>query len=203
MKLVSGGLAKEESAIYVLFGNGPRDRRILGAIAEKMDHRVVLKAPSIPRETGLDGLARMLRICIERTRVRAYLLAIDIEHLPPTPVKDTLNTVANAFSRYGLSIQGVETLNSYAHILRVVLGHREARVYLAINGLRSNGIEENLAKLIEIRYGDAPRTSDVDSWLRKHGKHDRELIEETGIEELEQAFPGIAAALRALKRGRG
>lgn len=157
-------------------------------IAEVMDHAIMLKEPLIPRSLGLDGLVLMLRTCLEETKVRTYILIIDVEHFDRR--REIREIIARAFNRYGISVQGIEPLNTYAYKISIVLGHRRACVYLAINGLRNDGIEENLAKLIELRMGETVDPNNVNRKLREMGKSDVELASEASLEELQQSFRG-------------
>ena len=200
MKVVSGVLVREESnVVYVLLGNGSRDRRVLEAIASKLDHDIVMKEPTMPRNLGLDGVVRALRTCLERTRVRVYLLVLDIEHLKVYGERCVEEVIREAFSRYGLGID-VEKLSDYVYKLELALGHRRALAYLAINGLESNGLEENLAKLIEVRLGEKVSPDKVYRVLRDLGKRDIDIVAEASMEELASAFPGLVNALKALRR---
>ncbi len=81
MKVVEGEVAQVFA--YVLTGDGPRDLRVLKAVAEKYDHSKVLKVPesAMRRPTGLTAVMRALALSFGRTNVRIYLIVIDREHV--------------------------------------------------------------------------------------------------------------------------
>lgn len=185
--------------VYVIVGDGVREHRLIETITPKFDHRKTLGIPGVAlgrRETGLTGMIRMLAKLIDKgVTVRTYLALIDKEHVRGR------DDVGRKLREHGFDILDVRELTSDCWILRVRRGAREVAVYVTLLGTRKS-IEENLAKLIELEFGEQVEASkeSIRGWLRKQGISDRELVERASKDKLAQAFPQLARALEELAK---
>ncbi len=194
MRVVEGEVLGTPHA-YVLIGDGPRDLRVLRATAEKYNHSRVLKVPQTPiRGTGLVNVVKSVSTLANmRLRVSKYLVLIDKEHV------DSLENVRNELLKFGFEVLSIKVLGRYSWLFRVRKGAKEISIYFVVLGM-IKCIEENLARLIEIVYGEkvGRNKEDVNKWLRKHGLSDYELVSSAPRSKIEEAFPDLTKALKEL-----
>lgn len=181
---------------YVITGNGSRDLRVLKVSAEKYNHSKTLKVPQTPikRETGLTALIRTIATLADKPiQVSKYLAIIDKEHV------NSLQDVIDELNRFGFKVTSVEELVTWLWLLSVRRGPKNLNIYFAVLGTRKR-IEENLAKLIELTYGEkVPGSKEaVNKWLKEHGLEDIDLVRKASKNQLEKAFPTVIQALKKL-----
>lgn len=70
--------------------------------------------------------------------------------------------------------------------------------WFAVNDSKKN-VEENIVKLIEKCYGEKLEASksEIKNWLRRKNQSDRDLIEKSSKEALEESFPGIVTVIKS------
>jgi len=196
MRVVKGEYVRAH--VYVLVGDGGRDVRILTAVAERYNHGKVLRVPRTPTTagTGLDSVIRALAKLLDaRVVIDKYLILIDREHVK------SLKDVKGKFTSYGFEVLSVEDLNEASWVLKVRRGAKVIKVYVAVLGL-SKRVEENLAKLIKLTYGDDVEGSkeSVNKWLKEHGMKNSELVSKASRQQIEKALPTLTQTLKKLAK---
>jgi hypothetical protein len=195
VKLAAAGGAAEPLA-YVLTGDGVTDEKVLGALCEKYDHSFVLAAAGAPlrRSTGLavvDSLAFLFeKIVRERITV---LVLLDREHL--TGVEDFVNRLRER----GFRVVSEERCGHEGCLLVTVeRGGKRGVVVLSVQG-REKCIEEDLAELVRLIAGERVEPEEVHEWLKARGYRVSDLIRRASANALEEAFPALTSALKALR----
>jgi len=181
---------------YAIIGDGGRERRILAAAAEKYDHGKVIRIPVMPiyrGGTGLTPAVRKLAILLSKTVVATYVMLMDREHV------SSVEQVERALAEHGFATLKAERLHEGCWRVEVERGGRRATVYVVVLG-REKCVEEDLASLIQARFGEPVEGEKraVDSWLRRRGLKDGDVVREASREEFRKAFPQLAAALEGL-----
>ena len=192
MKIISSGYIEKYTAI-ILFGNGYRDRRIIGKIASKYNHFKTLLDPSLPHLTGSAVLRQLIEL-IEETPASIYIIVIDREHF---------EELMNKLPTYAFRVPEQENLADGLIKITCERGPRKITLYIATLGLTEKGcIEENLAQLIELVKGEKvkPEKHIINTWLAKNKIKDYELIDSASINQLKRAFPAITQLLEILKQ---
>ena len=72
-------------------------------------------------------------------------------------------------------------------------------LYLAVMG-EEKCIEENLAKLIRLRFGEevGPTKRELDKWLKSRGMNERSIIEGAGEDVLRKSLPNLVTLLEEI-----
>jgi hypothetical protein len=196
VRLAAGGVAGEPLA-YVLVGDGRTDAKVLGAICEKYDHCAALVHPEVPLHRGRTGLAVVDALTVlfdQLQRGLRFLVILDKEHVGRA--EDFLASLRER----GFAVLSVKECSRGYWLIDVERGGKRGLVVLSVQGERKS-IEENLAKLARLIKGDevAPSKHSLKKWLREHGYRSwRELLESARREDVEEAFPSMTSALRAL-----
>jgi hypothetical protein len=89
--------------------------------------------------------------------------------------------------------------------IAVERGGRRGVIILAVQG-RAKSIEEDYAELIKLSSGESvePDKKHIKRWLKERGMGRlRELIRSASVEQLEEAFPSLTCALKALLQAGG
>ena len=189
-------------AAVIIIGNGPRDLRILATIATKYNHKKLLLHVQLPppysARKGLGAALEATYYVLTRCEACNHvLIVIDKEHLP---VSEKLK---KELLRHGIHAENIKKHESGLIEIDASLympGHqRKARILIAPQG-HYKSIEENLAALIRLLYGEQvkPSKEDVNKWLRRHRLRDNELVEKADKDILEKAFPSLTHALKLL-----
>ena len=205
MRLLRGEVKESEEIPYVLFGDGARDERIFRAIAEKYDHNKDIKTPQLPigyphslRKTlGLKSLIEAVATYLNITKVRKYVSLIDREHTGTD--QEFLIKLRKILLNMGFNIKKIKHLKEGAWKIELKKGAKQATLYIAIQGYRKS-IEENLAKLIELKYGEElePTKQAINKWLKKNRQRDIDLIKKASTHQLEETFPSITTIIQAI-----
>jgi len=170
---------------------------VLRPLAAYFNHSKTVRAPQMPiHGKGLEAALDALTVLVDKTKVSKYLVLIDREH-----IADPGSVEAELRSR---GFNDVKMITVSEGLFRVFArrGHKEVAVFVAVLGLRKS-IEEHLAQLIEVLYGDRvePEKNPVNSWLRSRGLRDEELVEEAVKRSVvEDVFPQLVKALEMLSK---
>ena len=203
MKLVEELKKPVKLIIGVLTGNGRREYRILKAIAKKYDGRE--KLLYFPRRPGyLPGakfsVLRVVKVYVSRYKINNFLCLIDKEHFTGTDIE---KEVEEKIREFGIEVTQIQRFNANtenAIYLNGIVGTRNFTLWMIIAG-KEKCMEENLAKLIEIKFGEKiePTKSNITEALRKHDMDTEKLLASVSIEQLKQSFPALNFVLSRLE----
>jgi len=203
MKLVEELEKPVKLIIGVLTGNGRREHRILKAIAKKYDGSE--KLLYFPRRPGyLPGaklsVLRVVKVYVSRYKINNFLCLIDKEHFTGTDIE---KEVEEKIREFGIEVTQIQRFNANtenAIYLNGIVGTRNFTLWMIIAG-KEKCMEENLAKLIEIKFGEKiePTKSNITEALRKHDMDTEKLLASASIEQLKQSFPALNFVLSRLE----
>jgi len=203
MKLVEELKKPVKLIIGVLTGNGRREHRILKAIAKKYDGSE--KLLYFPRRPGyLPGaklsVLRVVKVYVSRYKINNFLCLIDKEHFTGTDIE---KEVEEKIREFGIEVTQIQRFNANtenAIYLNGIVGTRNFTLWMIIAG-KEKCMEENLAKLIEIKFGEKiePTKSNITEALRKHDMDTEKLLASASIEQLKQSFPALNFVLSRLE----
>ena len=203
MKLVEELKKPVKLIIGVLTGNGRREHRILKAIAKKYDGSE--KLLYFPRRPGyLPGaklsVLRVVKVYVSRYKINNFLCLIDKEHFMGTDIE---KEVEEKIREFGIEVTQIQRFNANtenAIYLNGIVGTRNFTLWMIIAG-KEKCMEENLAKLIEIKFGEKiePTKSNITEALRKHDMDAEKLLASVSIEQLKQSFPALNFVLSRLE----
>jgi len=203
MKLVEELKKPVKLIIGVLTGNGRREYRILKAIAKKYDGSE--KLLYFPRRPGyLPGaklsVLRVVKVYVSRYKINNFLCLIDKEHFTGTDIE---KEVEEKIREFGIEVTQIQRFNANtenAIYLNGIVGTRNFTLWMIIAG-KEKCMEENLAKLIEIKFGEKiePTKSNITEALRKHDMDTEKLLASVSIEQLKQSFPALNFVLSRLE----
>jgi len=203
MKLVEELKKPVKLIIGVLTGNGRREYRILKAIAKKYDGNE--KLLYFPRRPGyLPGaklsVLRVVKVYVSRYKINNFLCLIDKEHFTGTDIE---KEVEEKIREFGIEVTQIQRFNANAEnaiYLNGIVGTRNFTLWMIIAG-KEKCMEENLAKLIEIKFGEKiePTKSNITEALRKHDMDTEKLLASVSIEQLKQSFPALNFVLSRLE----
>jgi len=203
MKLVEELKKPVKLIIGVLTGNGRREHRILKAIAKKYDGSK--KLLYFPRRPGyLPGaklsVLRVVKVYVSRYKINNFLCLIDKEHFTGTDIE---KEVEEKIREFGIEVTQIQRFNANtenAIYLNGIVGTRNFTLWMIIAG-KEKCMEENLAKLIEIKFGEKiePTKSNITEALRKHDMDTEKLLASASIEQLKQSFPALNFVLSRLE----
>jgi len=203
MKLVEELKKPVKLIIGVLTGNGRREHRILKAIAKKYDGSE--KLLYFPRRPGyLPGaklsVLRVVKVYVSRYKINNFLCLIDKEHFTGTDIE---KEVEEKIREFGIEVTQIQRFNANtenAIYLNGIVGTRNFTLWMIIAG-KEKCMEENLAKLIEIKFGEKiePTKSNITEALRKHDMDTEKLLASVSIEQLKQSFPALNFVLSRLE----
>ena len=203
MKLVEELEKPVKLIIGVLTGNGRREHRILKAIAKKYDGSE--KLLYFPRRPGyLPGaklsVLRVVKVYVSRYKINNFLCLIDKEHFTGTDIE---KEVEEKIREFGIEVTQIQRFNANtenAIYLNGIVGTRNFTLWMIIAG-KEKCMEENLAKLIEIKFGEKiePTKSNITEALRKHDMDTEKLLASVSIEQLKQSFPALNFVLSRLE----
>jgi len=183
-------------------GDGRRDVRILRRAAEKYDHSRIIRIPEAgypcgdQRECrrlygkGLSGSIARLAALVSRITVDKFIILIDREHV------ESIEYAIRKLEEHGFNIIESEAMDEGCWKFSIERGFKRATLYVAILGWIKS-IEENLAQLIQLLYGEHVEASKeaIDAWLKKRGMSDSDLVERASREQFEKVFPQLARIL--------
>ena len=203
MKLVEELKKPVKLIIGVLTGNGRREYRILKAIAKKYDGSE--KLLYFPRRPGyLPGaklsVLRVVKVYVSRYKINNFLCLIDKEHFTGTDIEKEVKEKIREFGIEVTQIQRFNVNTENAIYLNGIVGTRNFTLWMIIAG-KEKCMEENLAKLIEIKFGEKiePTKSNITEALRKHDMDTEKLLASVSIEQLKQSFPALNFVLSRLE----
>jgi hypothetical protein len=195
-----GGAAVEEPLAYVLTGDGTDDLATLEAICERYDHGAALVCPQYAPMTGLKVIDSLAVVFDKERRTSQFLTLLDREHLK------SIDDFAEALEERGFTIlQRERGSREGCWRIAVERGGRRGVIILAVQG-RAKSIEEDYAELIKLSSGESvePDKKHIKRWLKERGMGRlRELIRSASVEQLEEAFPSLTCALKALLQAGG
>jgi len=198
---VEEGGAGAAHAIAIM-GDGRRDVRILRRAAEKYDHSRIIRIPEAgypcrdQRECrrqygkGLSGSIARLAALVSLITVDRFIILIDREHI------GSIEDATKKLEEHGFKVIESEAVDEGCWKFSIERGFKKATLYIAILGWIKS-IEENLAQLIQLLYGEHVEKSKeaIDAWLKKRGLSDSDLVERASREQFENAFPQLARIL--------
>ncbi len=205
MKLITSEGLTTEPVSMVLTGDGRTDLRVLKLLALKYNGRKILFYPKIPLvRKGTDVFADLLNpidsIVEKYRKITKFLIIIDREHV------STGNELSAKLKKFKLRIHHHETIDDVVHIIKGMFGGREIIVYIVLCGIKWC-LEEEIAKLIEIRYKTKVTASscrelkiNLRRFEKEHNKKLETIIEEASKKELECAFDGLTYVLKLLEK---
>ncbi len=198
---VTKGLRINEKTIILLLGDGVREERLVRAISEKYNHKKTLLIPTIGYgKVGLTGVIERLSLLTLLTRVNRYAIVIDKEHV------ESIDEVMSKLKEYGFTINTIINLDKDLWEIKCTKGPKDITIIFMAVGLTAKGrIEENIAKLIRLFYGEEvnPDKVAINTWLRRHNLRDHELIRETlerSKEKFRKAFPNLMTFIEYLAK---
>jgi hypothetical protein len=194
-----GGAAVEGPLAYVLTGDGTDDLATLGAICERYDHEAALVCPQYAPMTGLKVIDPLAVVFDKERRTSRFLTLLDREHL------ESIDDFTEALEERGFTILQREVLREGCWRIAVERGGRRGVIILAVQG-RAKSIEEDYAELIKLSGGESVKADKkcIKRWLKERGMGGlRELIKSVGVELIEEAFPSLTCALKALLQAGG
>ncbi|HIQ12985.1 MAG TPA: hypothetical protein EYH44_01150 [Thermoprotei archaeon] len=193
MKFYEGEVVSTDGIVF-LTGDGGREKRVIEALAEKYNHKKTIFRPTfIPHRTGLTGVVEQLATLTNlKISVKSYLIVIDKEHV------NNFSQVERKLGTYGFEILE-KKLEEGAWIVKCRKGVKEIMLYLAVMG-EEKCIEENLAKLIRLRFGEevGPTKRELDKWLKSRGMNERSIIEGAGEDVLRKSLPNLVTLLEEI-----
>ncbi len=204
MRLITSERLTTKPASLILTGNGRTDLRVLKLLAAKYNGKRLLFYPKIPLvHKGADIFSDLLNpigSIVEKYGMATFLILMDREHIS---AEDELS---KKLEKFKLHIQSHKTVKDSVHVIRGKFGGRVITIYVVICGARWC-LEEEIAKLIEIRYKikvAASSCRELKINLRKFEKEHNikweTVIEEASKKELEHAFGGLTYVLRLLEK---
>lgn len=205
MKLITAEGLAESPASMVLTGDGRTDLRVLKLLALKYNGMKILFYPKIPLvRKGTDVFADLLNpigsIVEKYRKITKFLIIIDREHV------STGGELSAKLKKFKLRIHHYETIDDGVHIIKGVFGGREITVFIVLCGIKWC-LEEEIAKLIEIRYKTKVTASScrelklaLRRFEKQHNKNWETVIKEASKKELECAFGGLTYVLKLLEK---
>ena len=201
------GILKPNLLIFT--GDGSYERIILRELCEKYNGaEIILWFPALPgiRKSGLSAL-NYLKDYPNKSRINTLIYIVDGEFFE--------NNAKSKIIKY-LGDIGVRVVNTTsiqkAFLLECEFDPIKIKLYCIISGPEIF-IEEEIAKLIELklnvkielsgkkdREGRKRIKSEIKRILRNQNKKIDKLIRETGIKNLEIAFPNICAVLKEIEK---
>lgn len=202
MKLDMGGLEGPAHA-YLITGDGPRELRLVERIVDKLNHSKVIKVPTgaglhsgrFGGATGVVAVANALSTLLGmRLSIARYIVIIDREHA------NDISAITNVFPQYGIQVLENRQLQDGCDCWRILVqkGDKKATVYVSIMGYKKS-IEEHIATLIKLKYGEEVDHSSVYEWLKKKMLNDKELVNSSDLRLLREAFSPLVKTLEAVK----
>jgi len=194
MKFIIGEVYGE-NAIIVVTGNGSTEIRIISGFTEKYNHSKTLVYPRdiIGVSTGLKSAINALTKLVHILTNRRYMLIIDKEHVK------SINEIILELRKHGFQINERRELINNALVLKLTFGEKEIVLYVSISGFTREGrIEENLSKLIRVKYNEDVAPIKVRSWMRKQKIREIDLIRESTNEELNESFPTLNKVIQEI-----
>ena len=191
--------------IFIATGDGRTELHVLRALSKIYDgsKRIYFPKSSRKRKTGLSVLDIIANSAINAEK---YLLILDREHI----LKDCETEVKERLGKMNLKDAEIEVTvnegNAKLCAVRCKRGSKEITAYIAISG-KERKIEENVANLIELEYGDKinPEKEDVKTYLKRKRIKDIETFikkshRNSGKRNIKRAFPHIAKILEELEK---
>jgi len=183
--------------LILLFGNGHRDRRITKAVLRKLRFREELYEPQIPAPGSLRAVVEQASLLLDKSEALEHtmLIVVDREHIACE------EALTKLFREYFSLLKMEQLCEGYSWRLECRRGPRHTIIYVVAMGLsRRKCIEENLAKLIELTYGESIEADkrSLREWLRRRELSDMELVEKAPIKAVREAFKSLACVLDEL-----
>ncbi len=207
MKLIE----EEKPDKYVAFiatGDGRTELHVLRSLSKVYDGTKKIYFPKIPgkRKTGLSILDILKD---SEIKARSYLFILDLEHVSVNE-KEVIETIKKRLNEMNLRGIEIDTLvdaeNARLYLIRCKRGSKALPIYVAISGKKKK-IEENIAHLIELEYGDEiePEKGEIKGYLKRKRIKDIETFikkshRNSGKRNIKRAFPHIAKILEELEK---
>ena len=203
MELVEELKKPAKLIIGVLTGNGRREYRMLRAITKKYDGSE--KLLYFPRRPGyLPGaklsVLQVVKVYVSKYKINNFLCIIDKEHFTETDIEKEVKEKIREFGIEVTQIQMFDANTENAIYLNGTVGPHNFILWMVIAG-KEKCIEEDLAKLIEIKFGDKiePTKSNIIKALRRYNVDTEKLMASASIEQLRQSFPALDFVLSRLE----
>lgn len=197
---------------YIITGDGKREFEILGELCKKYtDQNKILWFPrrGLKRRSGLSALDAVTEIPGD-TGINQIIYTVDAEHIEG----DANLKIEEKLRSVGIDVIEVNRLNNALLINCNFGSFRNIVLYCIITGV-TNCIEEEIAKLIELKYGIGIEISvernanyrnrlksEIDRTLRGIDRRltVKTLVRDAGRRHVEESFPNICAVLREIER---
>lgn len=194
-----------KTIIWVLTGNGPDESKVLKGAARKYNgSEKVLFFPMLPRGfhygAGL-AILKITKIYVSKYNATKFLCLIDKEHVETAEaVGKEIKSKLREFGVEVINIQVLSAKDEEALFVEGKVGAHNFTLCIAING-REKCIEENIAKLLEARFGESvkPTKEGIKSALKKYRIDIEQLINDAKISEIKPSFPAMHAVLSRLE----
>ena len=193
-----------ESLSYciVISVDGSREIPIIRGFCDKINgpHKYVLY-PYTPlkKQSGLSALD-VVKIYASESRIQQILFLVEREYFPNG---DSETEIKTKLERIGVEIINIEEIHSEEGSLKILArcGGHDINIIAVVMG-HTKFIEENIAELIQTKYGIniSPSKSEIKLFLNKKGLTLYDLIRSAGINNLKTAFPCLFNALIYLEQ---
>jgi hypothetical protein len=189
--------------IGVLTGNGKTEFKVLKAIAKKYNgSEKVLYFPRRPGYYLGSGLSvlQIVKIYVSKYDVKNFLCLIDKEHFTKAEIEKEIEEKLREFGVEVNHIHKFSVNDESALRINGTVGTHNFILWTAITG-RKKYIEENIAKLIEIKFGVKvkPIKNGITKTLKKHDIDIEQLVTSASLENLKMSFPSLDLVLSSLE----
>jgi hypothetical protein len=176
----------------VLTGDGKWEFRVLKGLSKKFDGYKILWFPELPKKFTGKSVYGATKFYVEKHDICKFLVLYDREHF-----KGTDNDV-KTLNRLGFrSIVVKSIIDDRAFVINSKFGSKDVTVFVSIQG-DFKSINEEIAELVYLKFGCKLKSDhkEIRACLKKLGVESIEnLIEQSGVKYLKQAFKGLCAVL--------
>ncbi len=180
----------------VITGNGRTEERILKSLAKRLNgEKKALLLPSIlPRKSGVVALEGIAVLLNKGFKHKNFLFIVDKEHIPAE------ESFERTLHKSGFRVKTIKDEGNREITIKAIRGVCKVKIHVAIMGIKKD-VEEDLAKLIELEYGDKikPCKEERRKYLKQRDLSIEEMIEGASIKNLEEAFKPLINMLKTLE----
>jgi hypothetical protein len=195
---------------FALTGDGPKDRRILGAIADRYPkpNDKILWIPEIvsvfgrgSRRTGrFAGFSALepVKMYNSKYKICSYLILIDHEYVNDD---EKLNIqIERALRKHCFKVVETQQLENQAFLVKCGDQAHTISIRIVISG-KNRRIEENEATLINLHFGTnvAPEKNEIAHFYNENHTNVEKLIRNSSRKNLYLAFSDLMAALDSIE----
>lgn len=192
--------------IIVLTGEGNRERHILTTLCPKYNGQSkCLWFPDVPRggkQTGKAAL-NIIDYYARKLKYERFLFLMDREHFYDSVEEQLRKHLEN---KVKMRVEATHDLVSgKAFLIRGYAGGRMVQIWVAVQGRIR--LEDEMSDLIRLKFGEEvkPQKGEIRNFVKraypkmKSSKHYQILLERASKKYLEQALPGLCAALKRIE----